>query len=70
MYPRATLYDRGCFGLHFQVDTAAKDFTEKELKPAAKQIGDGAVTSAQQFRSTAEDSAAQVDDQGTSHKIR
>lgn len=51
------------------MDEKAKDFTRNQLQPAAKKAGDGALDAAGRFRSTAQDTAQQIDDRSAPHRI-
>ena len=44
-----------------QVHQRTKEFTRGQLQPAAKRVGDGALDAAGRFRSTAQDTAQQID---------
>jgi len=47
-----------------QVDSTAQQFTQEQLKPAAKQVADGAENAASELRARGESAANYVDEQG------
>lgn len=56
------LLSRCIFGA--QVDSSAQQFTQEQLKPAAKQVADGAENVASEFRSRGKSAANYIDEQG------